>query len=58
MLIPIASKALAGRFYARGSDTTPRSRGFSVEKGQSHVIGTLTGEGSIRLFQEMEACSK
>jgi poly(3-hydroxybutyrate) depolymerase len=39
-----------------------RDQGFvvhiTVEKGQSHVIGTLTGEGSARLFQEMEACSK
>jgi poly(3-hydroxybutyrate) depolymerase len=39
-----------------------RAKGFvvhiTVEKGQSHVIGTLTGEGSLRLFQEIEACSK
>jgi predicted esterase len=27
---------------------------LTVEKGQSHVIGTLTGEGSARLFQEIE----
>jgi hypothetical protein len=31
---------------------------ITVEKGQSHVIGTLTGEGSARLFQEIEACPK
>jgi len=39
-----------------------RAKGFvvhiTVEKGQSHVIGTLTGEGSARLFQEIEACPK
>ena len=39
--------------------STFRSRGFAVrmtvEKGQSHVIGTLTGEGAARLFQEIEA---
>jgi predicted peptidase len=37
-----------------------RAQGFTVhitvEKGQSHVIGTLMGEGSARLFQEIEAC--
>jgi hypothetical protein len=27
---------------------------ITVEKGQSHVIGTLTGEGAARLFQEIE----
>jgi len=35
-----------------------RAKGFTVkitvEKGQSHVIGTLTGEGAARLFQEIE----
>jgi poly(3-hydroxybutyrate) depolymerase len=35
-----------------------RAKGFTVrltvEKGQSHVISTLTGEGAIRLFQEIE----
>ena len=30
---------------------------FTVEKGQSHVIGTLTGDGAARLFQEIEASS-
>lgn len=39
-----------------------RAKGFvvhiTVEKGQSHVIGTLMGEGSARLFQEIEACAK
>jgi poly(3-hydroxybutyrate) depolymerase len=39
-----------------------RAKGFlvhiTVEKGQSHVIGTLMGDGSARLFQEIEACSK
>jgi predicted peptidase len=27
---------------------------ITVEKGQSHVIGTLTGQGSARLFDEIE----
>lgn len=27
---------------------------FTIEKGQSHVIGTLTGEGASRLFDEIE----
>ncbi len=35
-----------------------RASGFkvrmTVEKGQSHVIGTLTGEGASRLFDEIE----
>jgi hypothetical protein len=35
-----------------------RSKGmkvrFTVEKGQSHVIRTLTGEGAARLFDEIE----
>jgi poly(3-hydroxybutyrate) depolymerase len=35
-----------------------RAKGFSVrfmvEKGQSHVIGTLTGDGAVRLFEEIE----
>ena len=29
---------------------------ITVEKGQSHVIGTLAGEGAGRLFDEIEAC--
>jgi enterochelin esterase-like enzyme len=35
-----------------------RARGLrvrmTVEKGQSHSIGTLTGEGAVRLFNEIE----
>lgn len=35
-----------------------RAKGFAVrltvEKGESHVIGALAGEGSVRLFQEIE----
>ena len=35
---------------------------LTVEKGQSHVIGTLTGEGASRLIEEIEnarqSCSK
>ena len=27
---------------------------ITVEKGQSHVIGTLTGEGAARLFEDIE----
>jgi hypothetical protein len=27
---------------------------MTVEKGQSHVISTLTGEGAARLFQDIE----
>ena len=37
-----------------------RARGFTVrmtvEKGQYHVISTLTGDGAARLFQEIESC--
>ena len=39
-----------------------RAKGYkvqmTVEKGQSHVIGTLTGDGAGRLFEEIEACGK
>jgi predicted peptidase len=39
-----------------------RAKGYkvqmTVEKGQSHVIGTLTGDGAARLFEEIEACGK
>jgi predicted peptidase len=39
-----------------------RAQGFNVkmtvEKGQSHVIGTLTGDGAARLFEQIEACGK
>jgi poly(3-hydroxybutyrate) depolymerase len=38
----------------RSSGLTVRT---TVEKGQHHVIGTLTGDGAIRLFQEIEAAS-
>ncbi len=31
---------------------------FTVEAGQSHVIGTLTGDGSARLFTGIEGCAK
>jgi poly(3-hydroxybutyrate) depolymerase len=35
-----------------------RAKGFTVrmtvEKGQHHVIGTLTGDGAVRLFHEIE----
>ncbi|HEY7333758.1 MAG TPA: hypothetical protein VH639_02665 [Bryobacteraceae bacterium] len=39
----------AGQFRAKGYTVA-----FTVEKGQSHVIGTLTGDGSARLFDEIE----
>jgi len=29
---------------------------FSVEKGESHIIGALAGAGSARLFDQFEAC--
>ena len=36
-----------------------RAKGFTVrmtvEKGESHVIGALTGDGAARLFEEIEA---
>jgi enterochelin esterase-like enzyme len=39
-----------------------RAKGFTVkmtvEKGQYHVISTLTGDGAVRLFKEIEAASK
>jgi predicted esterase len=39
-----------------------RARGYTVqmtvEKGENHVIGALTGEGAVRLFEEMEAAQK
>jgi poly(3-hydroxybutyrate) depolymerase len=39
-----------------------RARGFTVrmtvEEGQYHVISTLTGDGAVRLFKEIEAAPK
>lgn len=39
-----------------------RTRGYTVrvtvEKGENHVIGALTGDGAVRLFEEMEAAQK
>ena len=39
-----------------------RAKGFSVkmtvEKGQYHVISTLTGDGAVRLFKDIEASQK
>jgi S-formylglutathione hydrolase FrmB len=43
----------ASEFRAKGMTVK-----FTVEKGQSHVIRTLTGEGAGRLFDEIEACGK
>jgi hypothetical protein len=39
-----------------------RTKGFAVqltvEPNQGHVIGSLTGESSARLFQDIEGCKK
>ncbi|HLI82310.1 MAG TPA: hypothetical protein VKV17_00240 [Bryobacteraceae bacterium] len=43
----------ASQFRAKGMAVR-----FTVEKGQSHVIRTLTGDGAGRLFDEIEACGK
>jgi predicted esterase len=39
----------------RSSGMTVR---MTVEKGQNHVIGTLIGEGSARLFDEIDATAQ
>jgi poly(3-hydroxybutyrate) depolymerase len=39
---------------ARQFRSTGYSVAFTVEKGQSHVIGTLAGDGGARLFDEIE----
>jgi hypothetical protein len=39
----------ASEFRAKGMKVR-----ITVEKGQSHVIRTLTGEGAARLFAEIE----
>ena len=39
------------RFRAKGYKVK-----FSVEKGQSHVLATLTGPGAARLFDQIESC--
>jgi hypothetical protein len=39
----------AAKFRAKGMTVR-----MTVEKGQSHVISTLTGEGAARLFEEIE----
>ena len=43
----------ASQFKAKGMTVR-----MTVEKGQSHVIRTLTGEGAARLFEEIELTSK
>ena len=40
----------AAAFRAKGNPVQ-----MTVEKGESHVIGTLTGQGAARLFDEIEA---
>jgi hypothetical protein len=42
-------KQQAAQFKAKGMTVR-----MTVEKGQSHVIRTLTGEGAARLFEEIE----
>ncbi len=39
----------AAQFRAKGSTVR-----FTIEKGQSHVLGTLQGDGAARLFDQME----
>ena len=41
----------AAEFRAEGYDVH-----LTIEKGEGHVINALTGEGSARLFDEIEAC--
>lgn len=44
-----AMQEQAKQFRAKGFTVT-----FTVEKGQSHVISTLAGDGAARLFDEIE----
>lgn len=48
-----AMESQAAQFRAQGMTVR-----LTVEKGQSHVIGTLAGPGAARLFQEIESCSR
>ncbi|HUI78142.1 MAG TPA: hypothetical protein VLY24_09505 [Bryobacteraceae bacterium] len=43
----------ASLFRSKGMTVT-----ITVEKGESHVIRALTGEGAVRLFDEIEAANK
>ena len=43
----------ASQFKAKGMTVR-----MTVEKGQSHVIRTLTGDGAARLFEEIELTAK
>jgi predicted peptidase len=43
----------ASQFKAKGMTVR-----MTVEKGQSHVIRTLTGDGAARLFEEIEQTAK
>lgn len=43
----------ASQFRAKGMTVR-----MTVEKGQSHVISSLTGEGAVRLFEEIEETSQ
>ena len=46
-------QAQAAQFRAKGYAVH-----LTVEKGENHVIGALTGDGAGRLFQEIEAASQ
>jgi len=46
-------KQQASQFKAKGMTVH-----MTVEKGQSHVIRTLTGDGAARLFEEIEQTAK
>jgi len=52
-----AMQEQARQFRAKGYSVA-----FTVEKGQSHVIGTLAGDGAARLFDEIakgrQGCAK
>ena len=47
---PEAMREQAAKFRASGYKVT-----FVIEKGQPHVIGTLTGAGAARLFDQFDA---
>jgi hypothetical protein len=47
---PDAMREQAAKFRASGYNVT-----FAIEKGQPHVIRTLTGPGASRLFDQFDA---
>ena len=47
-------KDQAAQFRAKGFTVR-----FTIEKGESHVLGTLQGSGAVRLFDQLEnSCKK